>query len=331
MTKIDKKEGAIMKPQKAKELLYQYIKKGKLKQLESLLKSGVNPNVTRELDTYSEYAADEGDFQRSWDRKKRSAEYYDYEDGYGSVVKYTPLDYALSRKNYKAANILLQYGADVNFNPESIKFLVSANCFYEAQTVDYLISHGFDVTRRHEKNRTELHELIWKTAQKYFFDRGEELKKSVGSLLKAGVDVNAVDEYGNTALHMLLKIKPSSVVRNIIDGVLENGADVTKKDAHGKSAFQLLLENEEFCDDEELKRLLSKGNNIKRLFSKGNEGDSKKENKRDFVINAMLGLAITACCWGACSQFVSHHVSSSEKDATPIEKNLRHQKNHERE
>ena len=72
-------------------------------------------------------------------------------------------------------------------------------------------------------------------------------------LLKQGANVNAVDMYGKTAMHYILKDKHYSskgltidgnIVKKFIRLFIDNGADLTIKDVNGKSVFDFCKEHE---------------------------------------------------------------------------------------
>lgn len=259
------------------------------------MKSGINPNIVQEEDGYNEYAADETDFQHGLhchiDDKK---EFWDYKDGYGIILNYTPLDYALIHGQYAAADMLLQYGADINFNPHSIMY-VSSETRLDAKAIEYLATHGFRMDRRHDKGRTELHMLVWQTAQKYIAHwKEQDLKDCIVALNKAGVDMNAVDENGNTVLHMLLKLRQSSNTKHMIQTVLEQGIDINKKDADGKDVLQISAENREASQDEELKCLLQK---YCMTTSKKNSNNNKL-----LLTLFCIGALMVPCLQKACQQ-----------------------------
>lgn len=137
------------------------------------------------------------------------------DEGDGEIFAATPLWRAISwQRNYALAEYLLEHGA----SPAPAVFAASyqgidAGC-------DLLDRFGADWDQRF-KGRTPLMDLM------YF-------KRPAGSrwLLARGVDVNAADAKGRTALHFAAHrgIRPD-VVQSLLDG----GADPGRRDAAGRT------------------------------------------------------------------------------------------------
>ena len=137
------------------------------------------------------------------------------DEGGGEVFQATPLWRALSwQRNYVLAEYLLEHGA----SPAPAVFAVTyqgadAGC-------DLLDRYGADWEQRF-KGRTPLMDLM------YF-------KRPAGSrwLLARGVDANAADRDGRTALHFAAH---RGVRPDIVRSLLEAGADPHRRDVAGRT------------------------------------------------------------------------------------------------
>ncbi|KAJ8388801.1 hypothetical protein AAFF_G00130340 [Aldrovandia affinis] len=135
-----------------------------------------------------------------------------------------------------AAEILLRYGADLNFedpvsyyNPLHIAVLRNRPGMVQA-----LVHHGADIDKRdriHESSPLDL--------------AGEELEKlpCLRVLLDMGANVNARDKNGKTALLHALASSDGLTVNNTanIQLLLEKGADVRAATEEGETALSLLV------------------------------------------------------------------------------------------
>mmetsp|Transcript_25615 Transcript_25615/g.67131 ORF Transcript_25615/g.67131 Transcript_25615/m.67131 type:complete len:144 (+) Transcript_25615:409-840(+) len=66
----------------------------------------------------------------------------------------------------------------------------------------------------------------------------------IGALLKAGADANAIDNYGNTPLHHLVRIlaKTNSPDQSGIKDLLSHGADLCAKDKDGDEPIHIAVQ-----------------------------------------------------------------------------------------
>ena len=100
-----------------------------------------------------------------------------------------------------------------------------------AEIVRRLLGVGGDVNRRYRNNLTA---LMW--AASYEDGVGIRAAESViDLLLKAGAEIDAVDDRGRTALMMAAELDHAAVV----DVLIRSGADPNLRDKAGKNVFDL--------------------------------------------------------------------------------------------
>lgn len=134
------------------------------------------------------------------------------------------------------AEILLQYGADLNFEDPvtyytSLHIAVLRN---QPEMVELLAQHGADINKRdriHESSPLDL--------------ASEELERvpCLLRLLDLGADVNAADKNGKTALLHALASSDGVQIHNIenIKLLLERGADVKAVTKDGDTVFTFII------------------------------------------------------------------------------------------
>ena len=105
-----------------------------------------------------------------------------------------------------------------------------------AEIVRRLLDAGVDVNRRYRKNLTA---LMW--AASYQDGVGTRAAESViDLLLKAGAELDAMDDRGRTALMMAAELDHAEVV----DVLIKSGADRNLRDKADKSVFDLSANDE---------------------------------------------------------------------------------------
>ena len=186
----------------------------------------------------------------------------------------TPLAAALHRKDYKVAELLHQYGADVNVRDrwkntplrvacgdgllDIVEWLLNhgadidahgSNGFSPLHCAAYmghlriclmLIEHSADIHSRNKFGDTPLHVA----ASPYSFS-GDQVD-IMQVLLDHGADPNARDNHGSTALHFSLwdQYEGYAPMKGTIEGtrlLLKHGAIIDAVDNRGKTPLQLAL------------------------------------------------------------------------------------------
>jgi hypothetical protein len=159
-------------------------------------------------------------------------------------------------ENPKIYEILLKYGADPNQILDGQSLL------------DYFVMEGLDTIDDQEKSKKIVNMMRKYGAQSLIVtssDRNQKNltdlmidvklqdKKAVKEKLKKGVDVNAKDFVGNTAL--IFAVFGDSEDLDIIKMLLENGADVNAINKKGESVLDLMIKNTYPINEDLLKML----------------------------------------------------------------------------
>jgi ankyrin repeat protein len=144
------------------------------------------------------------------------------------------LFWACGRVSPQILQALLQSGANVNAitdrNKEHITPLMVAVRWRNKEAVHTLVKAGARAGVRDEYGETELTTLL---------NDSRDQTPIVGPLLESGVDVNAANIYGLTALMRASRAQPAPVLELLI----EHGANVNAKDHRGRTALSFAAEN----------------------------------------------------------------------------------------
>ncbi|KAI5805997.1 ankyrin repeat-containing domain protein [Pyronema omphalodes] len=138
--------------------------------------------------------------------------------------------------NYKLCRILIEAGAKVDALDGEQKSVIHTICARGDAYIEILkvcLEHGGDPNLRSRLGRTPLH-ICAEAKQVPSY-------KLARALLDTGVNVNATDGKGCTALHIAASIKKAThpFQELLIMTLLERGADTKLKNMDGKTALQL--------------------------------------------------------------------------------------------
>ena len=188
----------------------------------------------------------------------------------------TPLHSAVRAGNTALADLLLAHGADVREQTgqrdEPIHF--AAKCLQDVSetTLPWLLSHGADINAKGSYGYTPLHLALaqgkWSTARVLIANgadvdalndrfcrteqplhsaaRGRLRPKELELFLEVdGVDVNARDNKGNTALHALAKCtdRPDTNSPAVAEVLLAHGADIDARNECASTPLHLAVGN----------------------------------------------------------------------------------------
>ncbi|KNG86304.1 hypothetical protein ANOM_005211 [Aspergillus nomiae NRRL 13137] len=191
----------------------------------------------------------------------------DVMDHYG----YTPLAFAIGHNQEKCINLLVEYGADIEFvslnrtgrRGNALCCAIESN---KAHLIPLLLQHGANIEAEGYEGKRPFHRaamqgniaaleaLLTSGADKNARDALQQTAlhhaslegatDAIRALLRWGLDIHARDEYGQTPLHKapLSPYADSSTVYNLL---VSHGADPEAKDNGGKSASSYLADRRE--------------------------------------------------------------------------------------
>ena len=141
----------------------------------------------------------------------------------------TPMYWAAARKKMALADLLIEYGADVNLaserNANSAIFIAARN--NKPQVVEYYLRHGANLAASNKLGQTALHAAV----------SGRHLSM-VELLLKLGVPIDSKDAEGNTAIMLTSTNYNSKIFRALVDG----GASLDIKNATGRGPLDIAIQ-----------------------------------------------------------------------------------------
>ena len=146
------------------------------------------------------------------------------------------------------AEFLISNKANVNASSDSGTPLIAAIQFNSYELVDYLIEHGANVKLSTKDGNTPLMAMM----SRYFGNNSDEAEDRIRVLVKAGVDPNAKNKNGQTALSLAV----SSRRKDAIPVLFELGANPEAPDTQGNTPLRAA-----FYDPETFKILLDNGAN----------------------------------------------------------------------
>jgi len=154
------------------------------------------------------------------------------------------------------------------------------------EIVQKLLEKGASVDTRDSKGRTPIHfSWAWRNS---FLSR-DEIKDVMNIFFENGLDVNAIDQEGNTILHTYLKFMSMSGRRlSVLKFLIEKGADIHARNNKGETPLMFACQNKRlqgYLDQEERRRVLDY------LFSLGADINAESnEGKNALYFASMTGM-----------------------------------------
>lgn len=141
-------------------------------------------------------------------------------------------------------HMLLKKGADVNAQDERQATALMIAAEHENwEAVKILLDNNADIAKE---------DFIGRTALMYAVAKNNDERQVVLELLKRGVDPNARDDEGRTALIQLARYGHADMMQ----ALLEHGANVRMKDQYGESALEYVMGYSSKARDSKKARLL---------------------------------------------------------------------------
>ena len=155
----------------------------------------------------------------------------------------TPLIVAASRGNVEALSVLLDYGAEINARDRNGRSaLLHAALWHHTNTLRHLLTRGADAYAMDCTGATALMLAAW--PEDFEGNRRDDLS-TMTLLIASGVEINATDNEGNTALHHLAQDTQHQSGHDALALLLIGaGSDVSIRDKSGRTALNYAEENE---------------------------------------------------------------------------------------
>lgn len=154
----------------------------------------------------------------------------------------TPLITAAIGRNVESLSMLLDYQAEVNAKDRAgMTALLHAALWHHTAVLPLLLTRGADVHAKSHTGKTALMLAAW--PEDFEGNRSEDLA-TIALLIEAGVEINATDEEGSTALHHLAQDHyHGSGHEEVARLLIAAGVDVSIQDRLGRTALSYAEEN----------------------------------------------------------------------------------------
>ena len=175
---------------------------------------------------------------------------------------FTLLSYASSFGQMEGCRLLLARGADVNLMTVEGRSLFTCVVSSNVLVAELLLNHGADINARSKLGRSALHEAA----------HGRRVDIAT-QLIAWGINVNATDIYGGTALHFA-----SESGTDVTEILVNSGADVNITNIFGNTALSWAVD---YGSLETVKLLIDKSQNINQIGLNGETQLSIAASKGD--------------------------------------------------
>lgn len=198
---------------------------GNLENVIFLITSGANVEAISELGTDPLYKAIEcRRFEIAEWLVKNGARYKMDEYGIKMIIPFDDIP-------FRTLEFFTKAGLDVNYQEgaDKLTLLNWAIIKKKEDLVEELLKLGANPNLKCENGMNSLHYAVLNHAS----------DKVVRLLAKAGVDVNAADNFGNTAVHYLLETCITTNEIRVLNVLIENNVDLKKKNARAETPYQI--------------------------------------------------------------------------------------------
>jgi ankyrin repeat protein len=217
----------------------------------ALLLIGRGAEVNTETRTYIDDGGGTPLVKAAWRRNATLVKALLDRGAYPEDREHSPLHAAAGAGCLECARLLIAAGADVNAGCEYDKtltpLLVAAARRQDPTSamVKLLVEAGADVNARLVTNHAEMvgDEDQWEVRTPLHYETAHADVEAAGVLIAAGADVNAVNEAGDTPLHLVAESvfeKDPAAAVELAARLVRAGADVAARNVAGKTPADLL-------------------------------------------------------------------------------------------